>query len=55
MYDTEGRVVGVVELDVAEAWSRRSALWSIQLGHIRPVCDVARLPNKAESNTAGYR
>ena len=29
MYDTEGRVVGVVELDVAEAWSRRSALWSI--------------------------
>ena len=30
MYDTEGRVVGVVELDVAEAWSRRSALWSIR-------------------------
>ena len=38
MYDTEGRVVGVVEL-----------------GHIRPVCDVAQLPNTAESNTAGYR
>ena len=55
MYDPEGRVVGVVELDVAEAWSRRSALWSIQLGHIRPVCDVARLPNTAESNTAGCR
>ena len=29
MYDTEGRVVGVVELDIADAWSRRSALWSI--------------------------
>ena len=33
----------------------RSVVNPDKLGHIGPVSDVARLPNTAESNTAGYR
>ncbi|WP_082127102.1 RNA polymerase sigma factor SigJ [Allosalinactinospora lopnorensis] len=48
MYDAEGRVVGVVELDVADGVVQ--AIHSMtnpdKLGHIGPVSDMARLPEK---------
>jgi RNA polymerase sigma-70 factor (ECF subfamily) len=46
MYDAEGRVVGVVELDVADGVVQaiRSVVNPDKLGHIGPVSDVARLP-----------
>jgi hypothetical protein len=48
MYDAEGRVVGVVELDVADGVVQaiRSVVNPDKLGHIGPVSDVARLPDK---------
>ncbi len=48
MYDTEGRVVGVVELDVADGVVQaiRSVVNPDKLGHIGPVSDIARLPDK---------
>ena len=48
MYDAEGRVVGVVELDVADGvvHAIRSVVNPDKLGHIGPVSDVARLPEK---------
>jgi RNA polymerase sigma-70 factor (ECF subfamily) len=48
MYDAEGRVVGVVELDVADGVVQaiRSVVNPDKLGHIGPVSDVARLPEK---------
>src|SRR6266705_3326986 len=48
MYDTGGRVVSVVELDVADGVVQaiRSVVNPDKLGHIGPVSDVARLPEK---------
>ncbi|MGA5128753.1 RNA polymerase sigma factor SigJ [Streptomyces olivoreticuli] len=48
MYDAEGRVVSVLELDIAEGAVRaiRSVSNPEKLGHIGPVSDVARLPEK---------
>jgi hypothetical protein len=48
MYDAEGRVVAVVELDVADGVVQaiRSVVNPDKLGHIGPVSDVARLPEK---------
>ena len=47
MYDAEGRVVGVVELDIADGVVQtiRSVVNPDKLGHIGVVSDVARLPN----------
>ena len=57
LYDAEGRVASVIELDVADGVVQaiRAVVNPDKLGHIGPVSDVARLPNTAESNTAGYR
>jgi RNA polymerase sigma factor (sigma-70 family) len=48
MYDAEGRVVGVVELDVADGVVQtiRAVVNPDKLRHIGPVSDVARLPQK---------
>jgi hypothetical protein len=48
MYDAEGRVVSVVGLDVADGVVQaiRSVANPDKLGHIGPVSDVARLPEK---------
>ena len=48
MYDADGRVVGVVELDVADGVVQtiRAVVNPDKLGHIGPVSDVARLPEK---------
>jgi hypothetical protein len=48
MYDAEGRVVSVVELDVADGVVQaiRSVVNPDKHGHIGPVSDVARLPEK---------
>jgi hypothetical protein len=45
-YDAEGRVVSVVELDIADGVVQtiRSVVNPDKLGHIGPVSDVARLP-----------
>ena len=45
MYDAEGRVVGVVELDVADGVVQavRAVVNPDKLGHLGPVSDVARL------------
>ena len=47
MYDTVGRVVGVVERDVADGVVQtiRAVANPDKLGHIGPVSDVARLPD----------
>ncbi|MEV0352998.1 RNA polymerase sigma-70 factor [Nonomuraea sp. NPDC050680] len=48
MYDAEGRVASVVELDIADGVVQ--AIHSVsnpdKLGHLGPVSDVARLPKK---------
>jgi hypothetical protein len=48
MYDAGGRVVSVIELDLAD--SAVQAIHAVvnpdKLGHIGPVSDVARLPEK---------
>jgi RNA polymerase sigma-70 factor (ECF subfamily) len=48
MYDAEGRVISVVQLDVADGVIQeiRSVVNPDKLGHIGPVSDVARLPEK---------
>jgi RNA polymerase sigma-70 factor (TIGR02957 family) len=48
LYDAAGRVVGVVELDVADGVVQaiRSVANPDKLGHIGPVSDMARLPEK---------
>jgi RNA polymerase sigma-70 factor (ECF subfamily) len=48
LYDAERRVVSVVELDVADGVIQaiRSVVNPDKLGHIGPVSDVARLPEK---------
>jgi RNA polymerase sigma factor (sigma-70 family) len=48
MYDADGRVVGVVELDVADGVVQtvRAVANPDKLGHIGPVSDMARLPEK---------
>jgi RNA polymerase sigma-70 factor (ECF subfamily) len=46
MYDAEGRVVSVTELDVADGVVQaiRSVVNPDKLRHVGPVSDVARLP-----------
>ena len=46
LYDAEGRVAGVVELDVADGVVEtiRAVANPDKLGHIGPVSDMARLP-----------
>ena len=48
LYDAAGRVVSVVELDVAEGVVQaiRAVVNPDKLGHIGPVSDVARRPEK---------
>ncbi|MEV4394988.1 sigma factor [Nonomuraea sp. NPDC049607] len=48
MYDAEGRVAGVVELDVADGVVQaiHSVVNPDKLAHLGPVSDVARLPKK---------
>jgi RNA polymerase sigma-70 factor (ECF subfamily) len=48
LYDAEGRVVSVVELDVADGVVQtiRAVVNPDKLGHLGPVSDVARLPEK---------
>ncbi|MEV3981996.1 RNA polymerase sigma-70 factor [Nonomuraea sp. NPDC049758] len=48
MYDAEGRVAGVVELDVADGVIQaiHSVVNPDKLAHLGPVSDVARLPEK---------
>jgi RNA polymerase sigma-70 factor (ECF subfamily) len=48
LYDAEGRVVGVVELDVADGVVQtiRAVANPDKLGHIGPVSDLARLPDR---------
>jgi RNA polymerase sigma factor (sigma-70 family) len=47
MHDAEGRVVGVVELDIADGVVQaiRSVANPDKLGHLGPVSDLARLPD----------
>jgi RNA polymerase sigma-70 factor (TIGR02957 family) len=54
MYDAEGRVVGVVELDVADGVVQaiRSVANPDKLGHIGPVSDLARLPENESASVA---
>jgi RNA polymerase sigma-70 factor (ECF subfamily) len=53
MYDAEGRVVGVAELDVAGGVVQaiRSVVNPDKLGHIGPVSDLARLPERETKTT----
>jgi RNA polymerase sigma-70 factor (ECF subfamily) len=46
LHDAEGRVVSVMELDVADGVVQaiRAVVNPDKLGHIGPVSDVARLP-----------
>lgn len=48
LYDAEGRVVGVTELDVADGMVQaiRSVINPDKLGHIGPVSDMMRLPGE---------
>ena len=48
MYDAEGRVVSVMELDIADGVVQaiRGVVNPDKLGHLGPVSDVARLPEK---------
>ena len=48
VYDAEGRVVSVFELDIADGAVQaiRSVVNPDKLGHIGPVSDLARLPEK---------
>jgi RNA polymerase sigma-70 factor (ECF subfamily) len=48
LYDAEGRVVSVVQLDVADGVVQtiRAVVNPDKLGHLGPVSDVARLPEK---------
>lgn len=47
-YDAEGRVVNVFALDIADGMVQtiRSVVNPDKLGHLGPVSDVARLPEK---------
>jgi RNA polymerase sigma-70 factor (ECF subfamily) len=47
-YDAQGRVISVVELDVADGvvHAIRAVVNPDKLGHIGPVSDVARVPEK---------
>jgi RNA polymerase sigma-70 factor (ECF subfamily) len=54
MYDAEGLVVSVVELDVADGVVQaiHSVLNPDKLGHLGPVSDVARRPGGAKNSSA---
>ncbi|HEY1344205.1 MAG TPA: RNA polymerase sigma factor SigJ [Streptosporangiaceae bacterium] len=53
MYDAEGRVFAVMELDVAGGVVQaiRGVVNPDKLGHLGPVSDVARLPERAGTTT----
>jgi RNA polymerase sigma-70 factor (TIGR02957 family) len=55
MYDAEGRVVGVVELDIADGVVQaiRTVVNPDKLGHLGPVSDLARLPEKESGQGGG--
>jgi RNA polymerase sigma-70 factor (ECF subfamily) len=55
MYDVEGRVISVIELDVADGvvLAIRSVINPDKLGHLGPVSDVARLPGKEPEEGVG--
>ena len=48
MYDADGRVLSVLELDVADGVVQtiRGVVNPDKLGHLGPVSDVARLPER---------
>jgi hypothetical protein len=48
MYDADGRVVGVVELDIADGMVQaiRAVANPDKLGHLGPVSDLARRPER---------
>jgi RNA polymerase sigma-70 factor (ECF subfamily) len=48
LYDAEGRVVSVMELDVADGTiqTMHAVVNPDKLGHLGPVSDVARLPGE---------
>ena len=52
MYDADGRVVSVFELDVAEGVVQaiRAVVNPDKLGHLGPVSDIARLPGVGQEN-----
>ena len=54
-YDAEGRVVGVAELDVADGVVQaiHAVVNPDKLGHLGPVSDLARLPEKARTSLSG--
>jgi RNA polymerase sigma-70 factor (ECF subfamily) len=51
LYDAAGRVVGVVGLDVADGVVQtiRALANPDKLGHLGPVSDLARLPERPRS------
>ena len=48
LYDAEGLVVSVIELDIADGLiqTMHSVVNPDKLGHLGPVSDMARLPGK---------
>src|SRR5215472_623790 len=52
IYDAEGRVISVVELDVADGVVQaiHAVVNPDKLGHVGPVSDLARLPEKLPEN-----
>lgn len=53
MYDAEGRVLSVIELDLADGVVQaiRGVVNPDKLGHLGPVSDVARLPEKGPTDS----
>jgi hypothetical protein len=56
MYDAEGRVASVVELDVADGVVQaiHSVVNPDKLGHIGPVSDVTRRPEKRNGHSPAH-
>ena len=59
MYDVEGLVISVIELDAGPEGEDAGVVQAIhavvnpdKLGHLGPVSDVARLPQKAPRESA---
>ncbi|MFJ7272548.1 hypothetical protein ACIQV3_38960 [Streptomyces sp. NPDC099050] len=53
--DAGGRVASVVELDIDDGVVRvvHAVSNPDKLGHLGPVCDIGRLPEKGEAERAG--
>ena len=56
-YDADGRVINVFALDIADGTIQaiRSVVNPDKLGHLGPVSDVARLPDRPETTDKGER